>query len=105
MDDELKKMLVHLMEGQEALKLDISIIGAKIDGELIPTQQALLDGYKQNYEVIEDIKITVHQIEQDTEYLKDSFSEMKEDINYIAGKTIKNDSKINKLTQELKAVK
>jgi len=44
-------------------------------------------------------------INQDTEYLKDSINEMKEDINYIAGKTIKNDSKISKLVQELKAVK
>lgn len=105
MDDELRTMLVQLMEGQETLKIDISKIAAKIDGDLITTQQGLLDGYKQNYEAITDIKTAVDYMKQDTECLKDSISEIKDDINYIAGKTIKNDSKINKLAQELKAAR
>lgn len=49
MDEEIKKMLVHVLEGQEEIKIEIkneiskvkdeiAKLGATIDGELIPTQ-------------------------------------------------------------------
>lgn len=56
MDDELKKMLIQLMEGQEAIRIDVSSlktdvnglktdvkrIGAAIDGEIKPMDRGFI---------------------------------------------------------------
>ena len=101
------------VEGEiSGIKSDLQKIGTKIDGELIPKQQALFDGYKQNTETLNELKMNIEQVDKKTDILKDSvieinssISEMKEDINFIAGKTIRNDSKLEKLNNQLKAVK
>lgn len=73
MDDELKKMLVSLIEGQQALRIDISKIGAKIDGEiseklkLLSDEQSMIrrevaeinQGRLVDRQIIQDIKLSV----------------------------------------------
>lgn len=99
---ELKTEMGDLKTDVDELKISVQKIGAKIDGEIIPNQQALFDGYKQNTEML-------LRAEQNIDILKDNvtdvdfaISEMKEDINFIASKTIRNDSKIEKINRDLK---
>ncbi|MDP4178693.1 MAG: hypothetical protein Q8900_10180 [Bacillota bacterium] len=62
------------------LEIEVKKIGAKIDGEIIPKQQALFDGYSANTE-----KIT-----QLTEILED----VKVDVNNLSIKILKNENNI-----------
>jgi len=112
MDEEIKKMLVHVLEGQEEIKIqvkneiskvndeiskvndeiskvhnDISKLGATIDGELIPKQQALFDGYKLNTERLTEIN--------------DNISELRVDVNNLSIKALKSENKIIELDRKI----
>ena len=62
------------------IKADVQKIGAKIDGELIPKQQALFDGYKQNTEAI-------YALSNKVDYLQT-------DVNNLTIRTLKNENNI-----------
>lgn len=97
----LEKIYVELQETKqgvksnssrlESLENDVKKIGMKIDSDLIPTDKAILDGYKQNTENINviDEKIDKLQI----------------DINNLSMKTANNDNRIIELSRNLKKVK
>lgn len=105
MDDELRKMLVQIMEKQTEMQQDIKAIYSKLEGEVYDSAKALQDGYKQNYEMTSEIKELVKQNTEDIAELNISISGMKEDINFIASKTIRNDTKIDKINEKLKTAK
>lgn len=62
------------------LETEVKKIGAKIDGEIIPKQQALFDGYAANTEKLSEL----------TEGLED----LKIDVNNISIKTLKSENNI-----------
>ena len=55
--------------------------------------------------MISEVKDTVNKNANGIEEMNIAISEMKEDINFIASKTIRNDSKIDKIDEKLKSVK
>jgi methyl-accepting chemotaxis protein len=87
------------------MKGDIKKLNMKIDGEITDKLKALGDGYKQVYELNTEISDRVERNTNDISEINMSLTDMKDDINYIAGKTIKHDSKINKLSEQLKAAR
>lgn len=105
MDDKMfelmEKMYVELQglkSGQEQIKTDVSDIrkdiqklGSKIDGEIAPKSEALLDGYKQNSEKLEEID--------------EKIDRLRMDVNSISIKTDFNDSRIIELTRDFKKAK
>ena len=119
MDNEIKGMLVQILESQTemkqdmaemkqdmaGMKKDINSLYAKIEGDISDHIKALQDGYKQNYEMITDIKDMVIKNTEDINDINISLSGMKEDINFIASKTIRNDIKIDKINEKLKIVR
>jgi len=108
MFDLLEKIYIEVKMNNKRLdtvESEVKKLGAKIDGEVTLKQDATLDGYKQSYEILNDVKIIVSKNTDSIDEINMSISEMKEDINFIAGKTIRNDSKIEKLNKQLKAVK
>lgn len=102
---EVKDDVNSLKDDVSTLKGDVRKLGAKIDGEVSDNIRALQDGYKQNYEMIREIREIVKKNTEDIQDINMSLSEMKEDINFIASKTLRNDSKIDKINEKLKAVK
>lgn len=71
-----------------SLENEIRKIGLKIDEEIIPTQQALLDGYKQNAEHINVIE--------------DKIDNMQMDINTLTMKVSYNDNRIIEISKNIK---
>jgi chromosome segregation ATPase len=100
-ETDVKSLKVDVNEA----KGDIGKTYAKLDGEIINKLGALEDGYKQTYEITADMRDKVNQNTEDIAEINMALSEMKDDINYIAGKTIKHDSRINKLSEMMKAAK
>ncbi|HEY5560618.1 MAG TPA: hypothetical protein VIK72_02495 [Clostridiaceae bacterium] len=66
-------------------------IGIKIDGELIPADKAILDGYKNNAE-----NITI---------IDDKIDRLQIDVNSISMKVCYNDSRIIEISKDLKKAK
>ena len=85
-----------------SIKQELKKIGAKIDGDLIPNQKALFDGHTQNTEILFRDEEDIDLLKNNVSDINGSLSEMKEDINFIAGKAIRNDSKLEKLNNHLK---
>jgi predicted nucleic acid-binding Zn-ribbon protein len=71
-----------------SLENEIRKIGLKIDEEIIPTQQSLLDGYKQNAEHINAIE--------------DKIDNMQMDINTLTMKVSYNDNRIIEISKNIK---
>ncbi|KYH35571.1 hypothetical protein CLTEP_05150 [Clostridium tepidiprofundi DSM 19306] len=86
--EELRVGQEELRVGQEELRIDVRKLGAKVDGEITDTIQALLDGYKQNAEKIESIDSKVDQL--------------RIDVNNISMKTNYNDNRLIELTRRFK---
>lgn len=99
------KRLENMELGMGSVKKDINKIYSIIEGDICDKLNALSDGYKQNYELTVEIRDKVEVNTADISEINMVLSDMKEDINYIAGKTIKHDSRINKLSEQLKAAK
>lgn len=94
MDEELRKMLIQIMEGQEELKIDVNDIkkdvkkiGATIDGEVKPKIEALFDGYKSNTEHIKE--------------LGDKIDEININVNNLNIKSCSTDNKIIELNRKI----
>lgn len=75
----------------DALENEVNKIGIKIDGELIPTDKALFDGYKDKTE-----HMTI---------IDDKIDRLQIDVNSISMKVSYNDSRIIEISKELKNVK
>jgi len=75
----------------DGLENEIKKLGARIDGKLIPTSDALLDGYKGNSE-----HITI---------IDDKIDRLQIDVNSISMKVSYNDSRIIEISKDLKKVK
>lgn len=97
----MEKMYIELQSiksGQEKIETDvfdirndIQKLGSKIDAEIIPKSEALLDGYKHNAEKLEEIDEKIDQL--------------RIDVNSISIKTDFNDSRIIELTRDFKKAK
>ncbi|MBU3182525.1 hypothetical protein [Clostridium psychrophilum] len=74
----------------EGLENEIKKLGARIDGELIPTSDALLDGYKGDSE-----HITI---------IDDKIDRLQIDVNSISMKVSYNDSRIIEISKNLRKV-
>ena len=88
---DIKKELNDHTERFEDIENDIKKLGAKIDGKLIPTSEALLDGYKANAE-----NITI---------IDDKVDRLQIDVNSISMKVSYNDSRIIEISKDLKKAK
>jgi peptidoglycan hydrolase CwlO-like protein len=75
----------------DSVENDIKKLGAKIDGKLIPTSEALLDGYKDNAE-----NITI---------IDDKIDRLQIDVNSITMKVSYNDSRIIEISKDIKKAK
>ncbi|MBU3156913.1 hypothetical protein LL037_12435 [Clostridium estertheticum] len=73
-----------------SLENEVKKIGVKIDGKLIPTSVALLDGYKGNSE-----HITI---------IDDKIDRLQIDVNSISMKVSYNDSRIIEISKNLRKV-
>ncbi len=78
--DAINNRFDNLENRFDNLENEVKKIGAKIDGEVIPKQQALFDGYVANTEKLCQLTETVE--------------EMKVDINNISIKTLKSENNI-----------
>lgn len=85
--NEVKKHTLRL----DNLESEVKKIGVKIDNDLIPTDKALLDGYKHNSENIAVID--------------DKIDQLQIDVNNLTMKTVNNDSRIIEMSKNLKRVK
>lgn len=74
----VKKELSVVKQDLSNVKNDVSKIGAKLDGEIIPKQQALFDGYVSNTEKLSEIQ--------------DSVENLRIDVNNVSIKTLKNEN-------------
>ena len=74
----------------DSLENEVKKIGVKIDGKLIPTSVALLDGYKGNTE-----HITI---------IDDKIDRLQIDVNSISMKVLYNDSRIIEISKNLRKV-
>ena len=81
---EVKSHTIRL----DTLENEIKKIGVNIDGKLIPTNEALLDGYKSNTE-----HITI---------IDDKIDRLQMDVNSISMKVSYNDSRIIEISKVLK---
>ncbi|MBU3156891.1 hypothetical protein [Clostridium estertheticum] len=74
----------------DAIENDVKKLGVRIDGKLIPTSDALLDGYKGNSE-----HITI---------IDDKIDRLQIDVNSIIMKMSYNDSRIIEISKNLRKV-
>ncbi|MCB2358700.1 hypothetical protein [Clostridium estertheticum] len=74
----------------DAIENDVKKLGVKINGKLIPTSDALLDGYKCNSE-----HITI---------IDDKIDRLQIDVNSISMKVSYNDSRIIEISKNLRKV-
>ncbi|HEY5587616.1 MAG TPA: hypothetical protein VIK86_01520 [Candidatus Paceibacterota bacterium] len=75
----------------DSIENDVKKSGARIDGKLIPTSEALLDGYKGNSEHINIID--------------DKIDRLQIDVNSISMKVSYNDSRIIEISKDIKKAK
>ena len=94
----MSKMYSEMQEGFkkndkrfDSIENDIKKLGAKIEGKLIPTSEALLDGYKANAE-----HITI---------IEDKVDRLQIDVNSIAMKVSYNDSRIIEISKDIRKAK
>lgn len=97
MDDELKKILVQIMEGQERFGLDLGELKSELrkntetivnlEDKMMERTKALFDGYKANTEKLEE--------------LNEKIDDLRLDVNNLNIKTTRNDSKIIELDRKI----
>jgi DNA repair ATPase RecN len=75
----------------DTIENQVKKLSVKIDAELIPTDKAILDGYKDNAEHIEIID--------------DKIDRLQIDVNSISMKVSYNDSRIIEISKDLKKAK
>lgn len=92
--DLLEKIYIEVQSHGKRLDIienDVKKIDMKIDGDLIPTDKALLDGYKANSEQIAVID--------------DKLDGLQMDVNSISMKVSYNDNRIIEISNGLKKAK
>lgn len=99
-----KEVHEELQKNSEDIRRNRESIVA-LEGELNEAKKTLYDVYKQNAEMISEVKDIVSMNNQDILDISMTISGMKEDINLIASETSRNDNRIDKLNEKLKAVK
>ena len=87
----LKTEIKSIKEEISSIKEEVKKIGIKIDSELIPTDIAILDGYKDNAE-----HITI---------IDDKIDRLQIDVNSLSMKATYNDSRIIEISKDLKKAK
>ncbi|ERI92533.1 hypothetical protein HMPREF1982_02307 [Clostridiales bacterium oral taxon 876 str. F0540] len=90
MDEELKKMLVKILENQEEFKAEIrkhTEAITSLDEKIMQRTEALFDGYKINSEKIDE--------------LTDKIDDLRFDVNNLGIKTLKSENKILELDRRL----
>ncbi|MBU3202437.1 hypothetical protein LL037_12470 [Clostridium estertheticum] len=90
---EVKDIKTEIKENTkrlDAIENDVKKLGVRIDGKLIPTSDALLDGYKGNSE-----HITI---------IDDKIDRLQIDVNSISMKVSYNDSRIIEISKNLRKV-
>ena len=93
MQDGFKDIKTEVKENTkrlDAIENDVKKLGVRIDGKLIPTSDALLDGYKCNSE-----HITI---------IDDKIDRLQIDVNSISMKVSYNDSRIIEISKNLRKV-
>ena len=85
------KRFNNLENRLDTIENEVKKIGAKIDGKLIPTNEALFDGYKDNSE-----HITI---------IDDKIDRLQIDVNTITMKVSYNDSRIIEISKDIKKAK
>ncbi|WP_163192553.1 DUF342 domain-containing protein [Clostridium thermarum] len=90
---EVKSEINDMKEDIKEVKKEINNIYMKIDGDINNRLKALEDGYKVNYELTVVLRDRVEQITDSINDMNLTITDMKEDINYIAGKTIRQQNK------------
>jgi len=91
---DVKSVKEEVKENTKRLDIienDVKKLGARIDGKLIPTSEALLDGYKDNSE-----HITI---------IDDKIDRLQIDVNTITMKVSYNDSRIIEISKDIKKAK
>ena len=88
---EVKNEVQEIKNEVKEVKNEVKKINVKIDGKLIPTDKALLDGYKDNAE-----HITI---------VDDKIDRLQMDVNSISMKVSYNDSRIIEISKDLKKAK
>jgi len=99
--DLMEKIYIELQQTKKEIKVgfedvnnklnnvenDVKVLGAKIDGELIPKQDALFDGYTGNSEKLQEIN--------------EKIDDLKLDFNNLTIKTLKSENKIIELDKKI----
>lgn len=81
--EEIKKMLIQVLEGQEEIKIRLDNVEKtviKIENEHGEKIEALLDGYKQNSEQLNT--------------LNDKVDDLQADVNNLTIRTLKNENTV-----------
>jgi len=80
---------------------DVSNIYAKIDSDIDDKLRSLGDGYKVNYDITILIRDKVEENSKSIDDLSIALYGMKDDVNYIANKIIRQDGRINKIEKQI----
>ena len=97
----VKEDVSSLKEDVSTVKMDVNKIYAKIDGDIYDKLKNLGDGYTVNYDISTEIRKNVNENSKNLEDLSMAVSEIRDDVNYIANKTIRQDGRLNKLDKEI----
>lgn len=100
--DLLEKDIKDVKQDLGSVKQNVNSMYAKIDGDIDDKLKSLGDGYKVNYDIATEIRDKVEQSSKDVDDLNMALFEIKDDVNYIANKTIRQDGRLNKMDKEIK---
>gem|GEM_PF-688259 len=99
---EVKQDINSVKQDMNSVKQDIKNIYTKIEVDIDDKLKSLEDGYKVNYEITAEIRVKVEENSKGIYDLNMGLSEIKDDVNYIANKTIRQDGRLNRLDKEIK---
>lgn len=100
--DSMEKSVIEVKQDINSVKQDIKNIYTKIEVDIDDKLKSLEDGYKVNYEITAEIRVKVEENSKGIYDLNMGLSEIKDDVNYIANKTIRQDGRLNRLDKEIK---
>ncbi|WP_026884727.1 hypothetical protein [Clostridium akagii] len=100
--DSMEKSMSEVKHDMDSVKQDIKNIYTKIEVDIDDKLKSLVDGYKVNYEITAEIRCKVEENSKGIYDLNMGLSEIKDDVNYIANKTIIQDGRLNRLDKEIK---
>ncbi len=98
---DVKEDVNFLKEDMSTVKIDINKIYAKIDGDIYDKLKNLGDGYTANFDISTEIRKNVKENSINLDHLNMAVAEIRDDVNYIASKVIKQDGRLNRLDNEI----